>query len=1077
MKLPLLLPARLILASVVLAAGDAFAELPTAPIRESEQKQAQIQGETKLLSDTLTAMLGEYERNNLAGDDAATVRKLRESLGALSSTEMRQVVDLLQRARAASDPNATVRTVADAFTTQKQILVAIQRILAEHAREQEAAEISKQLHALADRQARNLRNAIELGRMTAGGQAENAGAMQQAQLETQRGEQSAIAEELKMIRGKVARFAANPENAGAADNFNAAAKQLEAVEPVAEAAAEALKAGQLFKAATDEKASREELRKVARQIAPREQGPEALRKAERELGEVIAEQRQLRDSTAGQRKQQDLDKWLAEKLAGEGKNDALPSKFRNQPASALRENPEIRARFENEERAQEAQLARIEDQQGELASKTDALAQKIAEVPRAAEGLKGATGKMQEARAAMQDANAPQAAQQQDAALARLDTAHAELKRRADEAEALAARSDDKVKDLEQLKNVAEALAREEGAVAKEAKPDAAAQADIARRANQLAQRAAAAAPLAAQPAQAAANNAQQAEQAMQAGKPAEGRAAAEQAAQNLAEAAKQIAQELAKAQAAQQQADAAQAALADLGKLIQAEQTLELETAKAVALVSQKMPAPFAELGTRQGAVQADAANFRGTLTAMAPDAGQAVGDAAMAMGDARVQLDAAKGAEARVAEQRAIERLLAAQHLLGAMLDQAQAALGQPNAANAAQMAAAANQLAQAQQQVQQAQANLQQAAQQSGQQAAQNAAEAAQQAAQAAQQAAQAAQAAQQQAAQAGNQPAAQQAAQAAQQAAAAAQAAQQAAQNAQQMAANPGQPAAQAAQEAAQQSGQAAQAAQQAATAAQAAQQAAQQGAQQAAQAGQQAAQNANQQAAQQAGQAAQAAQQAAQAAQQAQQMAQAAAQAAQNGSQTANASMQQAAQQLAQAAQSAGQAAAQQGGRMSPSAQQATQQAGQQLSSATGQAMSGQNSAAQQAAQSASQSLAKAQAAMAATQAGLSASQGAPMPGGQGQPGQGSQPGQGQAPGKNSQAGTGPSQGAESYTPGDPKAVERGAREAALKKADFIGLPARERAAIQQSLREKYPQEYGPLVEQYLLNLANESGKK
>jgi hypothetical protein len=56
-------------------------------------------------------------------------------------------------------------------------------------------------------------------------------------------------------------------------------------------------------------------------------------------------------------------------------------------------------------------------------------------------------------------------------------------------------------------------------------------------------------------------------------------------------------------------------------------------------------------------------------------------------------------------------------------------------------------------------------------------------------------------------------------------------------------------------------------------------------------------------------------------------------------------------------------------------------------------------------------------------------------------------------------------------------VQRAAREAALKKATFIGLPSREREAIQQSLREKYPQEYGAFVEQYLLNLANESTKK
>ena len=809
MKLPHPLLASL---AAAFAAGTAFADLPAAPIRESEQAQARIQGETKLLGDTLDAMLGEYERNNLAGDDATAVRRVRESLGSLSATEMRQVVDLLQRARAATNADAAVKTVADAFTAQKQIVTAIQRILAEHMREQEAAEISRQLHELADRQARNLQNGIELARMTAGGVPDDSAAIFKAQLETQLGEQSAIAEEVKMIRGKITRIAANPENADVAASFKSADKELGRVEPVVATAAESLKAGQLFKAAMDEKSGRDELRKVARQIAPRDRGPEALRKAERELAEVIAEQRQMRDATSQQQKQADFDKWIADKLAANDRNDALPQRFRNQPASALRTNPEIRSRFENEQREKDAQFGKLEDQQGELAAKTDALSQKIAEVPQASAGLKGATGKMQEARAAMQDANAPQAAKQQDAALAQLAAAQAELKRRADEAEALAAKSGDKAKDLGQLAKVAENLAREEAALAKDAKPDAAAQTDIAHRAAQLAQRAKTDAPQAAQPAQAGADEARKGEQAMQADKPAEGRAAAEQAAQNFAEAAKQLAQQAANAQAAQQQA--------------------------------QNAPA--------------------------------------------------------------------------------------QPNnPANAAQMAAAMNLLAQAQQQVQQAQANLQQAAQQAGPQAAQ------------------------------------------------------------------------------------------------------------------------------------------AAKAAQQAQ----------------ANAAMQQAAQQLAQAAQSAGQASAQSGAQSSPTAQQAMQQAAQQLSAATSQASSGQNGAAQQSAQSAAQSLAQAQATMAAQMAGLSPSQsGAPMPGaqaqGQGQ-GQGTQPGQGQGQGsgKSSQASNTTSQGATDYTPGDPKAVERGAREAALKKADFIGLPARERAAIEQSLREKYPQEYGALVEQYLLNLANESAKK
>ena len=101
-----------------IGASRAFSQLPSAPIRETEQKQAHIQGETKRLGDALDAMLGEYERNNLAGEDAASVRRVRESLSSLSATEMRQVVDLLQRARAATNPDAAVKTVADAFTAQ-----------------------------------------------------------------------------------------------------------------------------------------------------------------------------------------------------------------------------------------------------------------------------------------------------------------------------------------------------------------------------------------------------------------------------------------------------------------------------------------------------------------------------------------------------------------------------------------------------------------------------------------------------------------------------------------------------------------------------------------------------------------------------------------------------------------------------------------------------------------------------------------------------------------------------------------------------------------------------------------------
>ncbi|MCL2647926.1 MAG: hypothetical protein FWD61_13080 [Phycisphaerales bacterium] len=41
---------------------------------------------------------------------------------------------------------------------------------------------------------------------------------------------------------------------------------------------------------------------------------------------------------------------------------------------------------------------------------------------------------------------------------------------------------------------------------------------------------------------------------------------------------------------------------------------------------------------------------------------------------------------------------------------------------------------------------------------------------------------------------------------------------------------------------------------------------------------------------------------------------------------------------------------------------------------------------------------------------------------------------------------------------------------------FAGLPARDRDAIQQSRAEKYPEEYGPMIEQYLKNLSDQNNK-
>jgi hypothetical protein len=77
-------------------------------------------------------------------------------------------------------------------------------------------------------------------------------------------------------------------------------------------------------------------------------------------------------------------------------------------------------------------------------------------------------------------------------------------------------------------------------------------------------------------------------------------------------------------------------------------------------------------------------------------------------------------------------------------------------------------------------------------------------------------------------------------------------------------------------------------------------------------------------------------------------------------------------------------------------------------------------------------------------------------------------GQGQGQGMGEGQGTGDGMGNQSG------GAQGGARAKVDGKGQFVGLPARDRAAIKQSQTEKYPEEYGGLIEQYMKNLADQT---
>ncbi|HEY2343066.1 MAG TPA: hypothetical protein VGH90_08570, partial [Chthoniobacteraceae bacterium] len=202
----------------------------------------------------------------------------------------------------------------------------------------------------------------------------------------------------------------------------------------------------------------------------------------------------------------------------------------------------------------------------------------------------------------------------------------------------------------------------------------------------------------------------------------------------------------------------------------------------------------------------------------------------------------------------------------------------------------------------------------------------------------------------------------------------------------------------------------------------------------------------------------------------QQAAQAAAAVAQAIQKLQDNALQPAGQQLTAAAAVAGELAANTD--IPGGAQEAAQQAAQNLSQAAAQAAAPNKDAALDAAKEGAQDLARLQAALAQAMAGLAQAGNEPPHAGNGEHPEPPHPGN--HPGQNPNNGT---HAAQKYQPGGQGDLKLGARSVSAKPASFAGLPPRERAAIEQAQSEKYPEEYGPLVEQYLRNLATESSSK
>ena len=948
-------------------------------ILQQELRQQQIKTTVQRVSDQLGAVIGEFERNEISGEDVKVLKAIRGVLGHLTEQEMEQVIGFLRQARGAKTGPASRQDAAEAYSGQKTIITQLRQLLLEYERQQALYEVSLRLKELSVRQAANLRLGLGLDRIVAGKSLESFDEPQKLNLLVQQKDEESIRDETAMILARLEKMSKEISDGPNSDRPKAAMRQAResGLSASLQVAAAELKAGRLVSAAGHEKAARDGLREVARLLTFSLDPTEALRQALHALDQTIDQQKLLAAETR---------------------------------------------KIEVKEAAVEA-----ENRQAELVDASDLIRQDVDSLaPAAADHLRNAMDKMQEARATLASDKQPKAKSQmaplkQGEALAHLEQARRTLEDELAKVEQRAIKPDQGLVGLKELQEQVRELIKEEEklgaetAVAdkKDLPANAPRQGELRDAAQELQQKTASQVPAAAQSIGEAARQMQKAQSALASG---HNNPPAQQAAvESLQRAEQQLGRELGKLDQAEKELSSLQELQQRLREVIERQQEVHLATAKEAM---KPAPAPLRQVSDQQKKLEIETGQLQQQASTSAPGASSHLGKAKDRMGEAKSELDKPEPKAAQPRQTEALADLYQAQKVIEKKIDERKESLGLKPREKGKALADAASIIKQARKDVSQALSEMQQGPENFMESLTEQQREIAETLVQMSERS-----------------PASR-----------STELARRAAQVATKQLTQNNLPAA---------------------VSAMGTTQSGLNGAVKAAEQGRSPDLGSaslpelvrKQAKVKEMTEALMGAQKSAPAG-----------------------VMQKAAQLMEQAADAVGPLAAGKVGGLPESAQAALQSAQSALATGAAQASAGQGAPAQDQANVAAEALARAQAALSLAQAGLSSD--SPAAGAGQSQGQGQTPGQGQSQKQGNGPGKGQGQEQAKGTPGtqgtgkggnwDGDGGADGPRNGTEGKGQFTGLPKRDRAALKQSQAEKYPQEYGPLVEQYLKNLSDQS---
>ncbi len=641
---------------------------------QQELRQSQIRDTTARVGAQLDVIIDEYERNGLAGDDVAVLKAIRSVLGDLTQDEIKKVIALLQSARNTSEPGKSSENTLNAYAGQKTIIVQLRHLLLEYQRQQILREIARRFRDLGRRQGANMAETIALFGATGGRDARRSKESHRISLQLQSTEQVTIKDETIIVLDKLYDVVSEMDGLPAEKPRMAVARAREGeLELIVTSAADDLKASNLKSAAGNEKRARDLFVELARLLRPDRDTMTILKEALRDLQKTMAKQEALIDETK---------KATEKKLETDDRNA-------------------------------------IEKGQMKVVDETDVIREDLAEhAPIAASALNESIDRQQQARAELRNAPTTRrrsnneeespVVEKQREALTKMHEARVILAKKIEEAQKAGEEAEDKISKLKKLLAEVQELSQKQAdakAVAalvpkdkKDLLPQHAAQQQTLKALAQDAH--AKSIPLAKE----AANSL--AEAAKQMGKAAESLAnklpaprTQQAAADALKRAESELSQEVAKLEKAEEQL----AKLDKLGEkvteLLQEQFKVQLQTAKAAEARSPEGERQARAQAPRQNNLADETSKTASEATQTVPQASRNLASASNDMAEAAKELKKPDANAARQEQGRAIENLLTAKQEIDRKKEEIAKALGKPEESKPDMLAEATEQVAAAQ------------------------------------------------------------------------------------------------------------------------------------------------------------------------------------------------------------------------------------------------------------------------------------------------------------------------------------------------------------------------------------------